>query len=66
MKEGRCTVCGRSQAVDMAYCLGHGWPKCCGYTMRVECTPAEMGEAADKLFGGVATLVARIKKQVNP
>lgn len=31
-----CTQCGRSQRVDGAHCLLHGWPKCCGYTMTID------------------------------
>jgi hypothetical protein len=30
-----CATCGRSASVDGAHCLRHGWPKCCGYTMRL-------------------------------
>jgi len=31
-----CRTCGRSQKVDPAYSLRHGWPKCCGYTMTID------------------------------
>lgn len=31
----RCEQCGKSQQVDGAKCLADGWPKCCGYTMRL-------------------------------
>ena len=34
----RCTVCGREQSTDHGVSLQHGWPKCCGYTMRLEST----------------------------
>jgi hypothetical protein len=30
-----CTTCGRKEQVDSADCLRHGWPKCCGATMRL-------------------------------
>ena len=38
LERGRvwCTECGRSQAVNPAECLRHGWPKCCGYTMTID------------------------------
>jgi len=31
----KCIHCGKEQTVDFGYCLGKGWPKCCGYTMRL-------------------------------
>lgn len=31
-----CRTCGRSQHVDSAQALAHGWPKCCGYTMTID------------------------------
>ena len=31
-----CTECGATLVVDGGYCLAHGWPKCCGYTMMLE------------------------------
>lgn len=31
----RCQECGATQTVDPAHCLRHGWPKCCGATMRL-------------------------------
>lgn len=31
----RCTVCNRTQFGSWSY-LKTGWPKCCGYTMRLE------------------------------
>ncbi len=31
----RCESCGNTQELgDIAVKLAHGWPKCCGYTMR--------------------------------
>jgi hypothetical protein len=35
-----CRTCGRSERVDGANCLRHGWPKCCGFTMTID-SPAE-------------------------
>ncbi len=32
----KCQTCGRELHVDSAVCLRSGWPKCCGYTMRLE------------------------------
>ena len=31
-----CKTCGNSEKVNGAYCLQHGWPKCCGYTMTID------------------------------
>lgn len=32
-----CKTCGRTQKVDSADCLRHGWPKCChGHTMTID------------------------------
>jgi hypothetical protein len=34
-----CTNCGKNESVEFARCLRNGWPKCCGYTMRLEVAP---------------------------
>lgn len=31
----RCRRCGAEREVYGAHCLRHGWPQCCGETMRV-------------------------------
>ena len=38
-----CRTCGRSEPIDAADCLAHGWPKCHGYTMTLDApaTPSE-------------------------
>lgn len=40
-----CTVCGRSQEVDGADCLRHGWPVCHGFTMTID-SPEERSARA--------------------
>ena len=37
LKEGvvKCQKCGKRLKVDSVYCLQFGWPKCCGYTMKL-------------------------------
>lgn len=40
-----CTVCGRSERVDGANALRHGWPKCHGYTMTID-SPEERAARA--------------------
>lgn len=44
-----CTTCGRIEEVSFAWCLGHGWPKCCGHTMRMGHEPD--GTAIDLAVG---------------
>lgn len=41
----RCTVCGRTSTTSFASSLRTGWEKCCGYTMRLERTEADIGAA---------------------
>lgn len=41
----RCTVCGRTSTTTFASSLRHGWERCCGLTMRLERTDAEVGAA---------------------
>lgn len=41
-----CRKCGRTQNVDSAECLRHGWPKCHGETMTID-SPEER-EAIDR------------------
>ena len=31
-----CRICGNQEEINPAYCLAHGWPKCCGYTMTID------------------------------
>lgn len=31
-----CKTYKNELEVDPAYCLAHGWPKCCGYTMTID------------------------------
>jgi len=31
-----CKACGRSQRVDPARCLRHGWPECHGEAMTID------------------------------
>ena len=43
----KCTVCGRESTTSFASSLRTGWEKCCGYTMRLIRTDADI-EAATK------------------
>jgi hypothetical protein len=37
-----CTVCGRQQDTSFGGSLANGWPKCCGYTMRLMRSEADI------------------------
>ena len=49
----RCTVCGSEEWVNFQACLQLGWPKCHGYTMRLETHPSldAIGEATAAVVG---------------
>jgi hypothetical protein len=38
----RCDKCGCEKRVSFGACLRSGWPKCCGYTMRMLTTKADI------------------------
>lgn len=38
----KCTVCGRESTTSFASSLRTGWEKCCGYTMRLIRTDADI------------------------
>lgn len=48
LKRGQvwCHTCGRQEKVDSAYCLSHGWPKCCTFTMSID-SPEERASRAN-------------------
>lgn len=49
----KCTVCGREDVGNFSHNLRHGWPKCCGYTMRLERTDADIDAAVGDAFAPV-------------
>ena len=51
----RCTVCGRESTTRFASSLATGWEKCCGYTMRLERTTADIDQAVGELHREVAS-----------
>jgi hypothetical protein len=51
----RCTVCGRESTTNFASSLSRGWEKCCGYTMRLERTDANI----DAAVGGIVLRAKR-------
>lgn len=53
-----CTVCGCARRVSFARCLATGWPKHCGYTMRLERTEACIGESTARAIRATRRLDA--------
>jgi hypothetical protein len=47
----RCTVCGRTSTTGFASSLKRGWEKCCGYTMRLVRTEADVERAVGQIAG---------------
>lgn len=50
-----CQTCRSTQDVDFGKCLRSGWPECCGQTMRLISTTADIGAAV----AGVVPLTPR-------
>ena len=46
----RCDKCGREERANFAGSLRSGWPKCCGYTMRLLRTEADIAAAVGSIF----------------
>lgn len=51
----RCTECGRKETTNFSHSLRNGWPKCCGYTMRLERTDADIGGAVGDAMAPLKT-----------
>lgn len=47
----RCTVCGRESTTSFRSSLAAGWEKCCGYTMRLMRTEADIEKAVGQVAG---------------
>lgn len=52
MARVKCTTCGREQTTDGTAAIQHGWPTCCGTTMRLVATndPDELTQGVDAAF----------------
>jgi len=46
----KCDRCGSQPRVAFAKGLAGGWPECCGETMRLVRTNADVGATADERF----------------
>jgi hypothetical protein len=53
----RCSVCGRESTTNFSSSLRHGWEKCCGYTMTLVRTDADIGSAVGDVFAPVRTAI---------
>jgi len=47
----KCTVCGRESTTTFTSSLRTGWEKCCGYTMRLMRTNADIDAAVRGVVG---------------
>jgi len=56
-----CMHCGKKLLANFARCLREGWPMCCGYTMRLLRTAADIehavGEAMHEALEGARHLL---------
>jgi hypothetical protein len=48
----QCKTCGKSESVDFAHCLQHGWPECCGKTMTLLDTTADVTGIMEEVMTG--------------
>jgi len=48
----KCKKCGTTKRVWFAQCLKFGWPKCCGQTMHLEETTADIDKAVGSIVKG--------------
>lgn len=49
----KCDKCSASKQVDFTACLRSGWPKCCGKTMRLINTQADIDAAVSKAMSPI-------------
>jgi hypothetical protein len=59
----RCTVCGHEQDCSFAWCLRHGWPRCCELTMRLDRYDTDIGAAVGEEVGCAPALISRLAAQ---
>jgi hypothetical protein len=57
--ELRCNVCGRESKANFASSLRDGWEECCGYTMSLVSTSADVGDATRQALGCAPGFVRR-------
>lgn len=50
----KCDECSETKTVNFAHCLRDGWPVCCGHTMRLLRTEADIDAAVGKAVKGAS------------
>ena len=58
----KCSKCGREEKVNFSHCLVRGWPKCCGYTMTLVATRANIEKATEEAIR--STTIIRMETPV--
>lgn len=48
-----CDKCGARKEVDFRACVRAGWPLCCGYTMRLDRTHADVEKAVKNILNPI-------------
>ena len=61
----RCEKCDNEKSVSFSDCLAHGWPKCCGLTMTMQSTSANMDEAVCKIIKEPMEMIKQYKLEQN-
>jgi hypothetical protein len=59
----KCKYCGRESSVDFGYCLRHGWPVCCNYTMTMKSSTANIPEVAKETMGPQLNMEKMLEKK---
>jgi len=54
----KCDTCGREQKVKFGDCLKSGWPECCGFTMALIRTRADIDAAVGKIVAPARQIIA--------
>ena len=54
-----CTVCGRESTTSFASSLKSGWETCCGYTMHLVTTSANIGDAVTAAMGNAKHIIRK-------
>lgn len=57
-----CRKCGRKQHLDFKYGLTNGWSQCCGETMRIIKTDADIDKAVKFAIGATVTIEEKVKE----
>ena len=61
----QCQTCGKEEEVNFGYCLFNGWPKCCGYTMRLVKHNADIEKAVSDGIPKFATITVQHSRRTE-